>query len=211
MPISYREKINEHSEYAIWKIEEPAESLLASLKLQEHEQDVLNTLINGKRNIHWLASRVLLRKMLNTDEYIDCRPDIHGKPHLINFPYHISMSHSYDYAAVMVSNEPAGIDIELIKEKIVKVDDKFMDETELEFIDDQKRIEHLYICWCAKEAIYKWNGRKEVSFKDHIRIESFPYADNGSLTAWIKKPNFERKFTVEFKKLDNYMLGYVSE
>ena len=88
-----------------WKIEETEEQLVSGLQLKQHELDVIASLSNGKRALHWLSTRLLLRTMLNTTEYIDCQMDDHGKPYLVNSDTHISLSHSYDYAAVIISKD----------------------------------------------------------------------------------------------------------
>jgi len=131
MALAYHREIDRNTSFAIWKIEESADELLAQLQLKEHELSYLDTLINGKRNLHWLSTRVLLRRMMDTDNYIDCKVDSSGKPYLSNFPHHISLSHSYDYAAVMVSkNKAVGIDIELVKDKIERIAHKFLSKEE---------------------------------------------------------------------------------
>src|SRR4051812_38990816 len=101
MSLAYYKLYNEKTSLAIWKIEETQEELYKQLQLKNHEFDYLDKLNNGRRSLHWLSTRVLLRKMLNTSEYIDCQVDEHGKPYLANSPYYISLSHSFDYAAVM--------------------------------------------------------------------------------------------------------------
>lgn len=212
MPITFFDNIDADTAIALWKITETPETLEAQLQLKEHEFVMLRSLSKEKRNLHWLATRVLLRKMLNTTEYIDCQADENGKPILINHPHHISLSHSYDYAAVMVSKtKKVGIDIEIIKSKIERVQNKFMNQEELNFISQDNRMEKLYVCWCAKEALYKLNGKKEVSFKEHIHLNSFDYKETGVLTAKIEKQNQSENYTVYYKKFENYMLGYVSE
>jgi 4'-phosphopantetheinyl transferase len=210
MPVTFLQNINDDTEIGLWKITEAPEDLMARLQLKEHELALLNTLSKEKRNLHWLATRVLLRKMLNTNQYIDCQADENGKPILINHPHHISLSHSYDYAAVMISKtKKVGIDIEIIKEKIERVKNKFLSPNELNFINPKHQIEQLYVCWCAKEALYKLNGKKETSFKDHIHLEEFDYKEAGSLEAKIEKENIQHQFTVQYKKFDSYMLGFV--
>jgi phosphopantetheinyl transferase len=212
MPITFQENIDENTSVGLWKITETPDELEHQLQLKEHELLLLRSLSKEKRNLHWLATRVLLRKMLNTNEYIDCQADENGKPILINHPHHISLSHSYDYAAVMISKtKKVGIDIEIIKDKIIRVQNKFMSEDELSFIEEQNRIEQLYVCWCAKEAVYKLHGKKEISFKDHIRLAEFKYSENGTLHAKIEKSDFHEDYTVIFRSLDGYMLGYVTE
>jgi len=164
----------------------------------------------GKRHLHWLAVRVLLRTMLNTSEYIDCKIDEHGKPYLVTIPYHISLSHSFDYAAVMISKSSAvGIDIEQIKEKVERIADKFMRPSELEFIADDNKIAQLYVCWCAKEAVYKCYGQKEVSFADNILIEPFNFALEGSLHTRLHTETVSRDYRVDYLQYEDYMIGYV--
>ncbi len=212
MPVTFHEHIDEDTSIGLWRIAETPDELAQQLQLKEHEFKLLRSLSKEKRNLHWLATRVLLRKMLNTSEYIDCQADENGKPILINHPHHISLSHSYDYAAVMVSKtKKVGIDIEIIKDKIERVKNKFMSSEELDFISQKNGIEHLYICWCAKEALYKLNGKKETSFKDHIHLAAFDYAEMGELNAQIDKKNTKDAYKVKFRKFDDYMMGYVVE
>ncbi len=210
MPISLHENIDQDTAIGLWRITESSIDLESQLQLKTHELTLLSSLSKGKRNLHWLATRVLLRKMLNTNEYIDCRADENGKPILINHPYHISLSHSYDYAAVMISKtKHVGIDIEIIKNKIERVQNKFLSAKELNEIDNINRIEKLYVYWCAKEALYKLNGKRETSFKDNILIKPFNYLPYGDLSATIEKDNSTDTYAVNYKKIDNYMLGYV--
>src|ERR1700761_821666 len=174
MAIAYRQQVDDDTEFALWKIEEEADELYSQLQLDTGEQAYYEKLNKSKRHLHWLGTRVLLRKMLNTDEYIDCEVDVHGKPYLVNLPYHISLSHSFDYAAVMISKKRAvGIDIEQVNEKVERIARKFMRKEELAFIEPEHRVPQLYICWCAKEAIYKCFGQKEVSFVNNILLDKF--------------------------------------
>ncbi|KHJ36595.1 holo-(acyl carrier protein) synthase 2 [Pedobacter glucosidilyticus] len=212
MPLTFLEEIHPNTYIGLWKIEEEPAVLEKQLQLKDHEKEVLKGLNTQKRNLHWLATRVLLRKMLNTEEYIDCQPDENGKPVLLNMPHHISLSHSYDYAAVIISKDKrVGIDIEIIKDKITRVQQKFMSPQELSFMDEQYAIEHLYVCWCAKEALYKLNGKKETSFKDDIHLEEFPYQTKGVLKGSIHKEPLAKNYKIAYRKFEDYMLGYVYE
>jgi 4'-phosphopantetheinyl transferase len=211
MALAYYKHLDGTSAFGVWKIEESAEELYAQLQLNDEEKAYIETLNNGKRNIHWLSTRVLLRRMLNTDEYIDCQVDEHGKPYLVNFPHHISLSHSFDYAAVIISEDkPVGIDIELVKNKIVRVANKFLVDEELAFIDPKHKIEHLYICWCAKEAVYKLQGKRNISFRDNIRLQSFSYQEEGSFTATLEANQECTAFDVYYEAFEDYMIGYAT-
>ncbi|MFD0750501.1 4'-phosphopantetheinyl transferase family protein [Mucilaginibacter calamicampi] len=210
MAIAYRQRIDDDTEFALWKIEEQADELYQQLQLNDEEKAFVEGISSGKRHLHWLGTRVLLRKMLNTEEYIDCRIDEHGKPYLYTLPYHISLSHSFDYAAVMISRKsPVGIDVEQIKQKVERIAHKFMRPAELGFIDDKHKIEQLYVCWCAKEAVYKCYGQKEVSFADDISLQPFKLADKGLVEALLQKGNVNINYTVGYLQYEDYMIGYV--
>ncbi|QQL48767.1 4'-phosphopantetheinyl transferase family protein [Mucilaginibacter ginkgonis] len=211
MAIAFRKQVDPDTEFAIWKIEEEVEDLYNQLQLNAVEKAYFERLSHGKRNLHWLGTRVLLRKMLQTDDYIDCQIDEHGKPYLTNMPYHISLSHSFDYAAVMVSkSKPVGIDIEQIKDKVERIAHKFMDEPELAFINPKDKIDQLYVCWCAKEAVYKCYGKTEVSFLDNILLQPFKYETAGVVKAQLLKDDIDINYDVHYMKYDDYMVGYVA-
>lgn len=211
MPVVFNKNIDDDTILAVWKIEETEAELLSGLQLKQHETDFISSLNNGKRLLHWLSTRVLLRTMLNTSEYIDCRMDDHGKPYLPDLDYHISLSHSYDYASVIIGKtKKVGVDIELIKHKIKSIKHKFLSDIELAQKQVGDNIDGLYVCWCAKEAIYKWNGRKGLEFKQDIHIKPFKLKNEGKLTALVDLPEGTRELTVQyFKTKDGYMLGYV--
>ncbi|MEO6849749.1 MAG: 4'-phosphopantetheinyl transferase superfamily protein [Mucilaginibacter sp.] len=210
MAIAFKKQIDNDTEFAVWKIEEKAEDLYKQLQLNEQEKAFVEQLSHGKRHLHWLGTRVLLRKMLQTDEYIDCRVDAHGKPYLVNLPYHISLSHSFEYAAVMISKKsPVGIDIEQIKEKVERIAHKFMKPAEMSFVDARNKIAQLYACWCAKEAVYKCYGQKEVSFADNISLEPFNFDSEGNVTAHLNKEEIHLDYKVDYLQYEDYMIGYV--
>ena len=209
MALVYLRELNSETKFAIWKIEETAAELLERLQLDEREQSILERITKGKRTLHWLASRVLLRYLLKTDSFISCPSDENGKPYLPEYPYEISFTHSYDYAGLMMSQKgPCGIDLELVKDKVVRIKEKFMKPSELAFIQND-HIEQLYACWCAKEAVYKLQGNKGVSFFENITISPFRYNAQGVMTVMLQKGSIIRSFDVYYEKFQDYMLGYV--
>lgn len=211
MALVYLRELDNNVRFAIWRIEESAEDLISRLQLDERERALLSRLNKGKRTLHWLATRVLLRRMLDTSDFIDCPSDENGKPYLANFPQRISLTHSFDYAAVMMSDfGEVGIDLELIKPKILRIADKFMKTAELDAIGGQ-HVEKLYACWCAKEAVYKLQGNKGVSFKDNMTIHPFDFQDQGVLFLELDAPNRTEVFKVYYERFQEYMLGYVME
>jgi len=103
-----------------------------------------------------------------------------------------------------------GVDIELIKHKIKSIKHKFLSDIELAQPQVGDKIDGLYVCWCAKEAIFKWHGRKGLEFKRDIYIKPFKLKNEGKLTALVSLPEGNQELTVQyFKTQDGYMLGYV--
>jgi 4'-phosphopantetheinyl transferase len=212
MALVYLRELDEYTKFAIWKIEESAETLLSGLQLDTREKATLDSFGKGKRILHWMTTRVLLRYLLQTDEYIDCPSDENGKPYLVNFPYKISLTHSFDYAAVMLSSKgEVGIDLEIVKDKVARIQHKFLKPEELAFIQEENSIEQLYACWCAKEAVYKLQGNRGVSFLENMTIRPFDYQAQGVLQLELTTPTYSHTYDVHFEKFGDYMLGYAVE
>jgi len=212
MALVYLRELNQETKFAIWKIEESTEELLSKLQLDDNEQDKLRQLSKGKRTLHWLATRVLLRYLLQTDNYINCPSDTNGKPYLPDFPYKISLTHSYEYAGVMLSTKgECGMDLELVMDKVVRIKEKFLKPEELEFIQPEQDVLQLYACWCAKEAVYKLQGNKGVSFLEDMTIKPFNYKPQGVMTLDLRKDGLTNTYQVHYEEFQNYMLGYAVE
>src|SRR5690606_34829492 len=90
MALVYLRELDAETKFAIWKIEETATELLDRLQLDDREKSLLERFSKGKRTLHWLASRVLLRYLLKTDTFIACPSDANGKPYLPRSEEHTS-------------------------------------------------------------------------------------------------------------------------
>jgi len=212
MALVYLRELDSQTKFAIWKIEETEEFLVNKLQLSNAEQEKLQSLGKGKRTLHWLATRVLLRYLLNTDDYISCPSDSNGKPYLPDYPYAVSLTHSFDYAGVMLSTKgECGMDLEIVKDKVERIKNKFLKPEELEFIAAEHQIEQLYACWCAKEAVYKLQGNKGVSFLQDMTIRPFNFKAQGVMLLDLHKNDITTTYQVYYEKFQEYMLGYAVE
>lgn len=211
MGLVYLRALDSQTKFAIWRIEESDDELLSKLQLDEKEKARLESFAKNKRRKHWLATRVLLRTLLQTPDYIECVSDENGKPYLANFPEKISLSHSFDYAAAMISTKgEVGIDMELISEKIERITTKFLKPEELAFISNSTdRLPQLYACWSAKEAVYKVQGKHGVSFLQNMTILPFDFQNQGILQMLLTTKYQDRLLEVHYEKFNNYMLCYV--
>jgi len=170
-----RKKIDEHSVYAIWHITESVEELEPAICRREGEAELYETFVAESRKKQWLAYRILVRRLLSPDDF-PVEYDPCGKPYLAGSDYHISVTHSDDLAAVIISRGKAGIDLEKIRPRVAKVKDRFMSEKELSAVGTERELEQMTLTWCAKEALYKFYGQRTLDFREQIHVEIPPRA-----------------------------------
>jgi len=194
----------------VWKIEENPEDLKSKLQWSEEDIRRFQSHMDGERSKHWLYSRMLLREMLNTSQFIELGADEFGKPLLGNFPRKISISHSGDMVAVMLSKHECGMDIQLMKPNIERVAHKFISEEEWQYLNPETRFEQMYLVWCCKEALYKYYGKKNLAFKENLALKSFSWNPEGSLMGVIKKDEYYKELPVYWKTIGDYLLAWVS-
>lgn len=161
----------------IWLISEPEAFFVRGLPASIAE--VPGVLHPGRRLQH-LAARYLLTQLAPEFPLEEVRISSAGKPVLPANLFHFSLAHSGDRAAAIVSRTCAvGIDIEQVKPKITRVAHKFLDPSELAFLDQSRLTEGLTICWNAKEAVYKWFGQGGVSLRGDMHLQPFALSPCG--------------------------------
>lgn len=163
MPL-YREWSAGNSLAAIWKIEEPEAFFTERTGLASPG------IPNDKRRIEHLTGRFLLRHLKEDFPLLHIRPDEHDKPRVPH--YHFSISHSWPYVAAIINPaEDTGIDIQVWHPRIERIQHKFLSVDEQALFNNDSHL--LTLAWCAKEAAYKWQGRRGVEFIDHLPVTLF--------------------------------------
>lgn len=165
MPLLSEWDIGATGRGAIWKIEEPESFFTAHTGLTPDIK-------NEKRRIEHMAARYLLTHVEAEFPIHSIRKDQHDKPRIPENEFHFSISHSWPYIAVAVdTEEEAGIDIQTWHPRIENIKDKFLSPDEQETMCHDPK--YYTLAWCAKEAVYKWNGRRGIDFKEHLPITYF--------------------------------------
>ena len=171
MPLNKSIAVDQETHVLIWEITESESDLKAPIKLGNYSQE---RLVSMKSELHrkaYLSVRHLLAIAQYTDE--DLSYNEHGKPKLSD-GVEISITHSGQYAAIILSSKPVGIDIEKQRDKIERIAHKFVSSKEEEYLlAIAERIKALTIIWGAKESIYKLYGEKGLSFKQHMDLAPF--------------------------------------
>lgn len=207
MSLVLREQHRQIAEYAVWKIEEAPEFYRAGLILSEWEQGYLDNITHPKRKLTWLASRYLLKLLLNTSEFVELLFDEHGKPYVNNDNIFVSISHCDTYAAAMVSRQcEVGIDIETTNRDIRIIQHKFLSEEEFAAINPNMIKESLMVYWGAKEVIYKIYGKRKLEFRDDMYIKPFRLSARGDLDGVLIKNGMVADYTLHYTFTDTFIL-----
>ena len=194
----------------VWKITESFEELLANVVLKEKTMLRLHKMKSEMHQRAFLSVRMLLKEAGYTD--FELHYDEFGKPYFLDGK-HVSITHSHHFSAIIISDETVGIDIEMQREKIIRIADKFVNETELNRLksfDLQDYIKKLTIKWGAKEAIFKIRNEKGISFKDHIQVNPFEIEDQKT-TAILELENIKQQFSIHFEEFEGFTLVYAFE
>lgn len=211
MPLYKTIHHNFSTQILIWNITESFVQLNQEVQLNEKNQLRLNGMKSEMHQRAFLSIRKLLALAGYSDFDLDY--DEFGKPHLIDEKY-ISITHSHHFSAIIVSNEAVGIDIEMQREKILKIAHKFVNDEELNRLqrtNSSDFIKKLTIKWGAKEAIFKIKNEKGISFKDHIQVDPFEINEHQTL-ADLNYNEINQKFAIYFSELDtNFTLVYAFE
>lgn len=212
MPLVFKRNISNGTELGLWELTEPVDELLQQLTLTPGEEEIFRRLKGDTRKQQWLGYRVIIKRIINSPEVLDINYSPFGRPIILNLRSRISVSHSGNYAAAMVSyNKPVGIDIEKIHPRIEKVVHKFLNDNELESLKLDPSIEHMHVCWSAKEAIYKFYHRRQLDFRVNISLQPFIFQSNGELRGSIHLDDLHCTLQLHYERFDGYILVYITD
>jgi 4'-phosphopantetheinyl transferase len=205
MPLYLKETFDNNTILALWKITESREELTQLLNFSV--QDISS---RNKESMHWFASRVLI-KFLFPNEEVVLMKDEHNKPSLLigNKAFHISITHSHQMAAVIVSTDKlVAIDLELIDSRVDRVSKKFVSIEEFRCLDSPPSTQALTTIWSAKESLYKLYGKRNLDFRLNLFIEPF-IASATQLDGFITLDDNSLKYTIEKRLVEDYVLTYI--
>lgn len=183
----------------VWHITESLEELETSLVLSVFSQERLAKMKSVNHQKAFLAVRQVLRQLNIADT--DLTYDENGKPSLRSGE-HISISHSFDYAVVVISKDNVGVDIELIREKIGRLSGKFCNESELNNapVEHESKLDYLTEIWSVKEALYKMCNSRSLSFAQDMDVNV------EQKQAEISQDDFQVKLNYHSFRLEDYVL-----
>lgn len=205
MPLFHSLNNRENTQVFIWKITESEAFLRTDIELSENSKNRLFTMSSDLHRRGFLSIRHLLKIAGYSDLQLFYTDN--GKPHLEDGK-HISITHSYEFTAIIISDIPIGIDIEKQRDKIKRIAPKFIGYEEDFTSSINNSIKELTVIWGAKESMYKLYGKKGLGFKAHCLVEPFTMRSDLTISRIIYE-NDNLKFDVYFQEIENFMLVYV--
>ncbi len=204
MPLVYQQNINAATKISVWHITEQEDFFLKEVPLKRE-------ISHWHKRLQHLAGRLLLKVMYPNFPLSLIRIADTKKPFLEDEPFHFSISHCGDYAAAIASKtHRVGVDVELLNDKIERIQHKFMYDDELPELNKQCPMptkQSLTLYWSVKESVFKWWGSGEVDFKKDIVLKSITgFPEQGTVHCV-----FRNKFEIDIQYLffNNNFLTWV--
>jgi phosphopantetheinyl transferase len=202
--------LNEFSILGVWKIEEDLDTLLSLITLDPEEKKKYNSFSSNSRKLEFLSVRALLSELIGKDAKIVYNKN--NKPFLKDGSRFISISHSHKLTAILLStNEKVGIDLEYMSTNIAAIAFKFLNRKEKVAKEAEERKYHLYIHWCAKEALYKICDKEGISIRKNLTIEPFKVQESGEIKGRVHTKKINESFDLYYSKYDNYAIVWTKK
>jgi enterobactin synthetase component D len=201
------EKIDSSSALAIKIIESQEEDALDFLSFREKLS--FANISHPEKRREWATARMAMRDALDVLRvpYPGFYKDEHGKSQVMNGNGFVSLSHTEGLAgAIFHRDTPVGIDMDFIREKILKIGSRFLDKSELDFLEKDPL--HYTMAWSAKESIFKCQGKRGVSFRENILLEPFG-SDATIIKGKVRGTDFaDHHYQVQVRVISNVVLTY---
>ncbi|HUH47875.1 MAG TPA: 4'-phosphopantetheinyl transferase superfamily protein [Arenibacter sp.] len=206
MPLYKTITVDPHVKILIWKVEETEAQLSEGVVLTPKCGDRLMGMRSELHRRGFLSIRHLLAVAGYVDH--DLFYDDLGKPHLEDGRF-ISITHSHGFTGIILSEiDEVGIDIELQREKILGIANKFTPLEEYKTVANADAlVRKLTIVWGAKESLFKIYAQPGLSFLHHIDITDFSLSDTNTTGTIIYKGKTSY-YDISFMEFEGYTCVY---
>lgn len=207
MPLHKVISLSANTKLYLWKITEDADFLFKNVKLKDSSLARLEGMKSESHQKGFLAVRMLLQHNDYTD--FDLYYDGFGKPHIKPQgcsikDIEISISHSNDFSALVISEQKVGFDMEILKEKTLKLAPRYMDVSHLKNLSREDELIKATVVWGIKESVFKIKNVIGISFKDHIFEDDFNLSDR-KCSVELRFENKIEYFDIVFDFIENYV------
>ena len=206
MPLYKTITVSPTTKVYIWKVTETEGELSKDVELTDHCQSRMDGMKSEAHRRAFLSIRHLMAEAGYVDQ--DLYYDDFGKPHLKDGKF-ISITHSRNFTGIIISeSDEVGIDIEMQRDKILKIAHKFTPIQEYKTLaNSEALVRKLTIVWGAKESLYKIYAQQGLSFLRHINVIDFSFEDTRTVAEILyngKKSHYE----IEFLEFEGFTCVY---
>lgn len=166
--LDFKKQLCDKTTLTVWKMEEDLDLLATQINLgaiANYEQ------LSPKRKKEKVFVNYLLQQQL-PDARIDYEES--GRPYLPDYPgTSISISHTGNYACLLLSNDYKTIGVDIEKNntaKVLRVRHKFMTDEEVALHPTADEGTDALLAWTTKEALFKLADPPHYDFIDGFRI-----------------------------------------
>lgn len=194
MPLTRKQRLDDGSWLAVWKMDEPLDSL-------PRPRQVDLSQYKTQRLREKITEYVLLSELANQDGLV-IDHDEDGAPLVEGF--NISISHTKGWAAMILSKwHRSGVDIEYVSDRVNKIVSRFMRDDE-----PQDTLNERIITWCAKEAAYKYYHEQHLGF---LEMRLLPFTQQETGTAHLVNLRQGETKKVIYEVNEDFVLVYITE
>lgn len=201
------EKIDSSSALAIKIIEDSAQEPLNFLSFREKLS--FANISHPQKRAEWAASRLAIRDTLDVLQipYPGFFKDDHGKNQVMKGGGHVSLTHTAGVAAAIFHRDtPVGIDLEHIRDKVLKIGPRFLSDSELDFVGKDPLLHT--IAWSAKESIFKCQGKRGITLRENILLAPFGKEDTRLKGQIIGTEYDNHHYEIQIRVISNVVLTY---
>jgi 4'-phosphopantetheinyl transferase EntD len=204
MGVILKKDLGEGCRLGIWEITEDYQDLRSRLSLESEEVQKLEGFKSLNRRLEWLSVRTLANDLTGMNARIIYNES--RKPFLLDNSYNISISHSNKLTSILIGrHRRVGIDTEFMSHRISRIAGRFLHTEEL-ITDDPGLVKyHMYIHWCAKEALYKICDKQYINFRKNLRIDPFIPSDRGEITGTVDNILGVESYRLTYLRMDDYV------
>jgi len=204
MPL-YRDFSDDTATILVWKYDETEDLNIAELLESENAEKVKD--YHPKKLLEVLMVRKMLKGLKPNSKILYKERE----PFLSPKDAEISITHSFPFAAIAISKNKIGIDIEKFNPKILRVIDKFTYKNERDFIPFDNEVTFYTIIWSVKESMYKIHHSKYWSLKKNYEVRPFELKHLHHIKCRVYDEQFSDEFKAKVEFFDDFCFTIVEE
>ncbi len=201
--ILHRFKTPEHADVVI------ADITVVTSALSADELNFYESGHSHERCLQMTCADIIISEALG--HAIRIQRDAKGAPYLTNSPFFLSISHTSNFMAMIISDRGrVAIDIEVKGRNIERVKHRFTTDTELGHLKHFFASEALLASWSVKECLFKIIKKSGVLFTDHLKIDGSEDGDKVlRVNCSVEHPAMKADYTVNSCIFEPLILSYI--